>query len=67
MHDTAVQVQGELHMSASKYRGVLHCLLTVAKHEGILSVQKGLVAGAARQRVKVLTHMELTLGLLLQA
>ena len=38
-------MQGELQMSASKYRGVLHCLLTVARHEGILGLQKGLVAG----------------------
>jgi hypothetical protein len=42
---TLAQVQGELHMSASKYRGVLHCLHTVARHEGILGLQKGLVAG----------------------
>ena len=39
-------MQGELQMSASKYRGVLHCLHTVARHEGILGLQKGLVAGA---------------------
>jgi hypothetical protein len=54
-------------MSASKYRGVLHCLLTVAKHEGVLSVQKGLVAGAAHQRVTLLTSNCSAPDLLLQA
>ena len=34
-------------MAASKYRGVLHCLQTVAQHEGILGLQKGLVAGTS--------------------
>jgi hypothetical protein len=34
-------------MAASKYRGVLHCLQTVARHEGILGLQKGLVAGTS--------------------
>ena len=42
MARTRLQVQGELKLKddGRTYRGVLHCLQTVAKHEGILGLQK---------------------------
>jgi solute carrier family 25 protein 34/35 len=51
MARTRLQLQTELLMSSPKYTGVLHCMRTVAKHEGIRGLQKGLVASMSYQLI----------------
>jgi len=53
MARTRLQVQGELKLKddGRTYRGVLHCLQTVAKHEGVHGLQKGLLASMSYQLI----------------
>jgi len=50
--DTAkvrLQIQNNAAGSAPQYRGLLHCLGSMVKHEGILSPWRGVTAGIQRQ------------------
>lgn len=49
---TRLQLQGELAGAGKKagpYRGVLHCLFTIARIEGLAGLQRGLAPGALFQ------------------
>ncbi len=48
--DTA-KVRLQVQSNQGKYRGMLHCIKTMAAQEGILSLYKGLNAGLQRQLV----------------
>lgn len=48
--DTA-KVRLQVQSNQGKYRGLLHCVRTMAAEEGVLSLFKGLNAGLQRQMV----------------
>lgn len=48
--DTA-KVRLQVQTNQGKYRGMLHCIRTMAAEEGVLSLYKGLNAGLQRQMV----------------
>jgi len=47
---TRLQVQGEMQSGgAARYKGVGDAMMQIARHEGVLSLQKGLVPGMIYQ------------------